>query len=367
MPSARTPSAPGADTPAKAIVGHPVDLARRGRRRRPSCRTALDASIAPSPVRTSSAPRERPAQIHRAITKPIPGSSWPPANATSPPPSPPAAPRPGRSRIEPPGRARRSRRGVARFRSSVATISGVAPFCGPKRPTHPGGHTRDYRRRTRPRRSRSFRRSLRLDASIRASLASGPPPGASRAVCVQKAVAEGLRRTRAAVVGGAAADAQDHAPRPASIAARSNSPVPQASSSRDSDVRAERCAWPEAAAISMTAVRRRPACRRGGNGQTEWSRHDRMADLPPVAATSASTVPSPPSAIGEFIDDGVRVGRQHALLQVCTASVADRLPRNLSGATTTQQRRFILRHGSNTFRLTSRPVQRYRAAGGEAK
>ncbi len=148
--------------------------------------------------------------------------------------------------------------------------------------------------------STAFRMAARSVRSIRSNRCSSPPPGASSRPCPSS-----NRKPRAwprpAPPSLVALPPIPMINRraPASTAARTNSPVPRVVARRGSRRAFGTSQRPEAEAISSTAVRPSPSNPNGAatgspsGPVTVTSRYD-----PPVAATSAATVPSPPSAIG---------------------------------------------------------------------
>ena len=196
-----------------------------------------------------------------------------------------------------------TRRGGRGSRSSVATIAGRGSFLGPdRRPRPRAGRRAGCRRRRRPRsRRRSSRRSpaRRVDPG---EAAQRPPPGGkSLALGIEQAEAEGLGQPRArrrwwrcrrcpGSRGGPRRRSRRGATRPCRRGRRGSgrgdragpgpAPRPRPSPGPRSLPSPSR---PNAASRPARPAGRSPRLRGMG---------------PPVAATRASTVPSPPSAIG---------------------------------------------------------------------
>ena len=124
---------------------------------------------------------------------------------------------------------------------------------------------------------------------------------------------------------------------PAAIAASSSSPVPRVVATIGSRRSDGTSTSPEAAAISIAAVRPSPS---RPNGATTGSPIGPLTvasrNEPPVAATRAATVPSPPSAIGTRSIVAPGEARTTPRTMASAARDADRLPLNLSGAITTR-------------------------------
>src|SRR5271165_1577493 len=124
---------------------------------------------------------------------------------------------------------------------------------------------------------------------------------------------------------------------PASSAARSNWPVPRVVARKGSRKAGGTSQSPEAEAISSDAVRPSPSSpKEAATGSPSGPVTVTVRYEPPVAATSAATVPSPPSAIGtrSILAQGSTLDRPCAIASAASSAV--RLPLNLSGAITTR-------------------------------
>ncbi len=272
------------------------------------------------------------------MTSATPGSSRPEAKATSPAPSPPAAPAPGWSRIGQAQVARDDSRKVVKVAVEFSDHRGVRALSAARRQRR----RRAGRRGGCPRRRR--RPPRRRRASGRALWRQSMPGGRGRR---RPARSRGLGRRAGGSRGPGRAPRRRRwsrcrryrGPRrcaPDATAARSSSPVPRVEV-RDGSRRSRgTSARPDAAAISMTAVWPSPSIpNRAETGSPSGPATTTSENEPPVAATSASTVPSPPSAIGAWsiAAPGTAVATPRAI--AFAASGAERLPLNLSGATTT--------------------------------
>ena len=120
---------------------------------------------------------------------------------------------------------------------------------------------------------------------------------------------------------------------PASSALRISSPVPRVEVSKGSRSAGSSSARPLASAISMTAVRPSPqsphvaVTGRPSGSATSWRRYS-----PPVASTSASVVPSPPSAMGMRVASTAPSARCSPRAMAAAASAAERDSFSESGA-----------------------------------
>ena len=263
---------------------------------------AVCPSVCPSPVMTRSAPFSSAAKPTASSTSSTPGRKRAGVKKRSPAPSPPAAPAPGRSatsarpvaarghlgeaverRVELLHRLRRrpllravDRRGAARPAQRVVHVAGDDEVAGGEARVEPA-------------------------RSMRASRASAAPPsGSSSPAPSRKRTPRRPRDARSAVVGGAPADADHHAPLAGveggadelARAARAGEPGVAARLGGTSGS-------PEAAAISTTAVTPSPSTPKRASSPARPAARTRCARSvrPPVTSTSASTVPSPPSAM----------------------------------------------------------------------
>ena len=212
MPWSRTAPAPGRLSRRRPGPGN---RAMRARRATPTAvlPKALWPSIAPSAVRHKSACLSRDSRLTALITSSMPGDSLPPPNATRPPPRPPAAPEPGRSLDRHAQVALDDRSEMSEILVERLDHLGRCPFLrainGRRaiRATEWVGHVAgdgDFD---------AFELALApgwVDLRQAAELASARFDFA--AARVEQAKPECLPEARAAVVGGAAADAHDQVP-----------------------------------------------------------------------------------------------------------------------------------------------------------
>ncbi len=143
---------------------------------------------------------------------------------------------------------------------------------------------------------------------------------------------------------------------PSSMAARMSSPVPQVVAFMGSSPPGGTSSIPLAEAISMTAVRpsgSKPYDATTGSPRGPVTVTERSS--PPVARTTASVVPSPPSAIGiTMISASLRLSWS-ASAMILPASSLLILPLKLSAATTI----FILIHPDRSEAGVRRPGPRF--------
>ncbi len=183
--------------------------------------------------------------------------------------------------------------------SSVSTISGVAPFCGPKIRAAPIGPVSGLRTSQSTSMGRPRRSGRSPERSMRSSCASGPPPGA---IC--RPVASSRRTPSAAAMPAPPSTValpptpMTNRRAPASTAAAIRSPVPAVEASSGLRSAGASSGRPEAAAISITAVPSSSSRYEASIGRPSGSRTRAVRRVPPRARSTASTVPSPPSARG---------------------------------------------------------------------
>ena len=128
---------------------------------------------------------------------------------------------------------------------------------------------------------------------------------------------------------------------PARHAARMSSPVPRVVVRRGSLRSGDISSSPEARAISTTPVGSSGAETTANSASTGSPRGPDTVSRrrsPPRAATRASRVPSPPSAIGAFSTLADGSARAHPRAMASAACGAVNVPLNLSGATRTRTR-----------------------------
>ena len=130
MPCAYRPPASSATAPDMITTGMPSSLA--------TFATPIGVlpksvwkSVRPSPVMTRAAPSICSLSRTVSTTMSTPRLRLAPRNAVKPAPSPPAAPAPGMPSTSTPKSRRIAEARFLSASSSVLTISGVAPFCGP--------------------------------------------------------------------------------------------------------------------------------------------------------------------------------------------------------------------------------------------
>ena len=180
----------------------------------------------------------------------MPLLSSPPRNSRKAKPSPPAAPDPGTSAFPPETAAK-----CASAASSSATISGVAPFCGPNTALAPRSPQSGFPTSHAMRKTHSPSSGIAVERSIEASAASPPPPRWMS----QPSPSRSRKPSAWSIPAPPSFVALPPMPttnrrQPCSIASRIISPTPKVVVRSGFFSLPETSVIPEACAISMTAV-----------------------------------------------------------------------------------------------------------------
>ena len=329
--------------PAKATVRTPCAAASRAT---PSTvfPVSVCASRLPSPVKHHCAPSRASRSPRSSATISTPGRNSAFAKASSPKPSPPAAPAPGTARRSRPSSSAATLAKWSSASSSWATAAASAPFCGPKialAPFGPVKRTRDVGCDFDARACDAWIQASQVDAREAYERRSAGRQFALAAV--EQTRAERLQQTGSAVVRRTAADADDDVPR--SFVERGFDQLARTVTRRAKRIalfRDDTSCNPEAAAISTIAVEPAKA-NAASSGVPSGPRTIRATRRAPVAK-KASTVPSPPSAIGTVrasSDEPNASSKPRSI--AAAASSAVKLPLNLSGAMTARNQLCVIK------------------------